>query len=112
MKPCPKFIYLQACDECYEEASKYPDGVTWCEDGIQHECEDLEARDTKYVRFDLLQKATEEIEDLKQNGFALGCDLYDRCLGIIHKYIPELENKFKQEDIVKSNSAKDEVKDD
>ena len=59
---CPDVIYLQACDECYKEASRYCDGVTWCADYIGHECDDIEAKDIEYIRLSRLIEAVREIE--------------------------------------------------
>ena len=36
-KKCPDKIYLQVCDECYEETMKNaPDEITWCVDQMDH----------------------------------------------------------------------------
>ena len=36
-KKCPDKIYLQVCDECYEEIMKNaPDEITWCADQMDH----------------------------------------------------------------------------
>ena len=36
LKACPEKIYLQACDECYEEAIQHFEAVTWCVDPLDH----------------------------------------------------------------------------
>ncbi len=68
-KKCPRIIYLQACDECYESASI--DGeVTWCEDEINYaeDCCEGECKDTAYVRLDCVIEAVEKIkEEEKKN---------------------------------------------
>jgi len=111
LKLCPDVIYLQACDECYDEASQHFEGVSWCTEPQDHanfdageghetiydeekdEYKDY-PQDTMYIRASRLKKAVEEIDKLvKESAYnAVGdnIDIYV-AIEILYKHIPELK---------------------
>ena len=103
-KSCPDLIYLQACDECYEEAMRNRYGsegmVTWCYDYIGHECDAVDPKDVVYVRLSRLEGVVKELENRKNNVFESDDDWMK---GILHGYtiaiqsiadaFPELEEQ-------------------
>jgi len=102
LKECPDVIYLQACDKCYAKAAVYPDGVTYCEDNIGHECEDPDAKDEVYVKLSRLKEAIEEIDRVVfelRSGERVGwtsylADGYERAGNTIRKHIPEVKDEY------------------
>jgi len=85
-KKCPDKIYLQVCDECYEETMKNaPDEITWCADQMDHANElcngdghvnvyDEESDtfsdlplDMAYIREDIYNDLLRRIKELYQN---------------------------------------------
>ena len=112
LKACPKIIYLQACDECYDANV---DEITWCIDPLDHANLDAgeghetiydEERDEyadypsdmAYVRLDHLIEAIKRIKGCMpnetQNDFDKGYhDGLLIALKKIYAEFPELDTK-------------------
>lgn len=114
-KKCPDKIYLQVCDECYEEIMKNaPDEITWCADQMDHANElhngdghanvyDEESDtfsdlplDMAYIREDiytnLLRRIKEAVEEIEYSSEGLRLPTRQTKasdLYIIYKHVPE-----------------------
>ena len=79
---CPERIYLQACDKCYAELIQIGDGITWCEDGVGHECDEAETMDIEYIRLDVHDKMVDKLREQNRRLAMDGQRLYRAVLNI------------------------------
>ena len=71
-RECPDRIFLQACDECYDEAFQNFEEVRWSTADQMHECSSDYAKDEEYVRLSRLKYAVKDLTDTNkrlQNTF-------------------------------------------
>jgi len=88
LKAGPKVIYLQACDECFEDAYRAGE-LTWEVDNVSHQCAEFgEKPDMAYIRKDIYDDLLRRLREAAKEMNRLGVRRKE-FIFYLRKHVPE-----------------------